>query len=93
MLLVNFYRSIKEYGIDRTVLWHIEGGVFVMLLAVATYLLSLQQDSAYLEAASGMLAITGVPVLLVAGFVFLWISMFFKSSWREAWLSLLDADF
>lgn len=92
MLLVNFYRSIKTYGVDRTVLWHVEGGVFVMLLAAATYLLSMQQDSPYLEAASGMLAITGVPVLLVAGFVFVWISVFFKASWRDAWLSLIDLD-
>jgi len=92
VLLVNLYRSIKTYGVDRTVLWHIEGGVFVMLLAAFTYLLALQQDSPYLEAASGMLAITGIPVLLVTGFIFVWFSLFFKASWREAWLGLMDLE-
>mmetsp|Transcript_83704 Transcript_83704/g.162779 ORF Transcript_83704/g.162779 Transcript_83704/m.162779 type:complete len:173 (-) Transcript_83704:159-677(-) len=86
----NFYRMIGKYGIDLAVTWHCIGGMISIVVAGIMYLFSSRYDNANFTAVSGMLAITGLPVIAIALCTYLWVSMFFKPTWRNGWLSLVS---
>ena len=87
-VFVNFYFSISKHGIDKTIRWHVYGGSFLCVLSVLLWLVANITDDKITSAAAGMVLITGLPILLLTLFVFVWINLFFNRSWRDAWLSL-----
>jgi hypothetical protein len=86
----SFWYSLDNYGVDQTVTWFLYGGLGLLLFAFFTNLVANRLDHPILQAVAGMIAITGIPIIAVALFTFVWISMFFKESWREMWLGLVD---
>ena len=89
-IFVNFYFCVKSYGIDSAMYYHMCGGGLLCLLGAVVYVAANSVDNQLLVATGGMLFITGLPVIFMTFFVWVWISLFFKRSWREAWLSMVD---
>jgi hypothetical protein len=87
LLGLNFYRIIGKYGVDLAVQWYCIGGATLLVVAAFMYVSASKLGNMNLSAASGMLAITGAPVITMAVFTYLWVSIFFKHTWREKWLS------
>mmetsp|Transcript_6048 Transcript_6048/g.7830 ORF Transcript_6048/g.7830 Transcript_6048/m.7830 type:complete len:117 (-) Transcript_6048:297-647(-) len=91
-LFIYFYICLGHHGIDYTIELYIKGGLLLILVAALFHIVSFYVDNSGLSVAAGMFAITGIPVLLMAGFVYVWISIFFKHEWRSAWINYLKED-
>lgn len=84
-----FFKSLGSYGIDYTVELYIQIAAGILALAMVFHTASYFTDNVFIAAIAGMLAITGVPVLVLAVFVYVWVSMFFKHEWRTRWLDFI----
>mmetsp|Transcript_1360 Transcript_1360/g.2882 ORF Transcript_1360/g.2882 Transcript_1360/m.2882 type:complete len:160 (-) Transcript_1360:342-821(-) len=89
-IVVSFYHNVKYHGIDHSIEWYFKGGVALLVFAAILNYISGKLDSGELQACSGMVAITGIPIVAITFFVFMWINIFFNESWNDAWRALVE---
>jgi hypothetical protein len=81
-----FYKSLARNGIDYTVEIYAQIGIGILGLAMLFHMASYTTDNVFVAAIAGMLAITGIPLITLAAFVYVWVSVFFKHEWRSQWI-------
>ena len=89
-LAVGFYFCVKRYGIDASIEWYFKGGAALLIAAMVLYVVSEKTDSGEVQALSGMVAITGLPLVAATFFVYVWMNIFFDESWFDAWRALVQ---
>lgn len=87
---LSFFYCMSENGLDRAVTYYLSGGIVVLAISGILYLYASYIDNGLMTALVGMVVITALPVMGVSIFTYVWVSIFFKDSWRKMFLGFAN---